>query len=439
MPSPDLSPSLLDVPHRALPGLLSVIALLVLSACAGDTVLREAPPAEPDDELISGQGHDSGDAGSGVDRPSSPWAGINPGEMPDTVFAVAWVDLMEGCTNCYYGPTGPERYDIIDPLGQVLSSFELPFDWEEENYYPPPVRTLEASGPGRFIATNLMQGSAEFHQVVWEADAYTNEARVLARIYQRRVELPLTGEILLFSEELWPWDVQVLPDPVREGSLLLVPTFSSPYLPTMLREIWSVPYEDAAEGVLRWSVQELAPHLVPDDWGAIEPANFARLASDGSGRLILGLRGWEPDEDGANQPVAEIASFVPDEDLDVVGEAIPDAFLLPGTQVVPATEEHSTVLLSPSSYSCGPLFWWEDGESTEITLPEGDECPTLGPILDVASRTFVYSAWIGDDEYPDSHRVVISSGGQEVWSLDRFTRGLSERPVHLLAATALQR
>jgi hypothetical protein len=425
------------------PGLrFPLLAAVALAGCAGDTSLRPAPPST-DEVSASGDGPqglgDGAESPTGAGGTSSPWANLDPGELPDTVFAVAWVDLTEGCVNCYYAANSPDRYDIIDPLGQVLSSFELPFDWEDESYYPPALRSLEPLGPGRFLAANTLQGSTEYQQVVWEGDAYTGEARVLARIFSRRVELPQTGELLLFADELWPWDVQVLPDPDRDGALLLVPTMSSPYLSTVLREVLSVPYDDAEAEVRRWPVTAFAPHLLPEEWPMIEPAGLARLADDGSGRLVLGLRGWQTDADGAMTPTSELASFFPSPEIEAWSDPIPEALLRPTARVVPGDGESSPIVLAPPGDCSGPFTWWEDGVATELPLPQGDMCPTLGPLLDLPSHTFVYSAWTSEQEYPDAHRVVVMAHGEELWSIDRFRRGLSERPFHLLGATALMR
>lgn len=440
LPCDPAAPLTSSAPPVSIAAVALAALVLLLGACSSDASLRAAPELVDDPVVAStvplGGPSDGTDNGGGA---SSPWAGLDPGDMPDTVFAVAWVDLTEGCINCYYAANAPDRYDIVDPLGQVLSSFELPFDWEEESYYPPPLRSLEASGPGRFIVSNLVQSLEETNQVVWEADAYTGEARVLARIYSRRVELPQTGEVLLFADEVWAWDMQVLPDPMRDGALLIVPTSSSPYLPTLLKEIWSVPYDDAAAPVLRWPVEEFAPDLQAEDWSAFEPAGLARLADDGSGRLVVGLQGWVPDDRGQLEHRVELAAFWPESDLEVRIDSIPEELMHPSARVVPGTEDSSVIVLAPSYNCSGPLSWWEDGLTTEIVLPEGDFCPTLGPLLDLPSRTFVYSAWYGDEEYPDAHRIVVHGAGQELWSIERLRRGLSERPFHLLGAIALER
>ena len=166
---------------------------------------------------------------------------------------------------------------------------------------------------------------------------------------------------------------------------------------------------------------------------------LARLADDGSGRLVVGLQGWVPDDRGQLEHRVELAAFWPESDLEVRIDSIPEELMHPSARVVPGTEDSSVIVLAPSYNCSGPLSWWEDGLTTEIVLPEGDFCPTLGPLLDLPSRTFVYSAWYGDEEYPDAHRIVVHGAGQELWSIERLRRGLSERPFHLLGAIALER
>ena len=417
----------------------SLLASVVLFGCAGDSSLRTAPESLPDETASTPA---AGQSGGGWAGPASPWGDIHPGDLPDTVFAVAWVDLTEGCIDCYYGPNAPNRYDIVDPLGQVISSFEPPFVWEENQYYAPPLRSLEAAGRGRFIAVNAMLHGEEAHLVVWEADAYTGEAQVIARIYQHRVELPLTGELLLLPDALWVWNMRVLPDPVRDDALLLVPIFSSPYTPTLLREIQSVPYRDAAAPLVRWSMDEFVDHLLFDDWDFMEPATVARLADDGSGELVLGLRGWLSADEDTQGPmfVSELTSFLPDGELyDVRGERVPNGLLRPEARVALAGDGHGTVVLTSTDSSCGPLTWWEDGEGTQIGLPETDVCPVLGALLDIPSQTFIYAARYGDPQFYGAQRLVVRGGGQELWSLDRFALGLSERPFHLLGSVVLER
>ena len=439
--SPGFTPSM-SFPlsgHGLAPLSLTLLALL-FGGCGSDASLRVAPELEEDSEMDSTcplcLPSDRQGTGGGVD---SPWANLDPGELPDVVFAVAWVDLTEGCVNCYYAPDAPDRYDIVDPLGQVLSSFDTPFDWSDSSYYPPPLRSLEASGPGRFMISNLIQGMDEVHQVVWEADAYTNEARVLARVYARRVELPQTGELLLLGQEMWPWGLRVVPDPIREGALLLVPTSNSPYVQTGMQEVWSVPYDDVAAPVRRWSFAEFGPHFMDEEWPGLEHSGLARLADDGSGRLVVGFEGWGANDEGEPEYQVELAAFLPESEseLEIRRDPVPGDLMHPAARVVPGSGESPAIVLAPP-YGCGgPLLWWEGGVTTEIRLPDGDSCPVLGPLLDLPSRTFIYSAWYGDEEYPEAHRMVVNGAGQELWSIDRLRRGLSERPFHLLGAAAL--
>ncbi len=268
---------------------------------------------------------------------------------------------------------------MVDVRGQVVANFDLPFSWQS-NYYPPPVVSWEAVGEGRFMAANHIGWPEEDHLVVWEGDAYSEESYVVARVYLDRVELP-GGEARELPDPVALWNLTVQPDPRRDDALLLIPGQPSPYLDDDY-SVWSVPLVDAEAPVVRWAPREVR-------------------------ELIHG---------GA-----------------------PDQLLVPDSVIVPADDEHPAIVLAPPLSCAGGLTWWEDGQVSEIVLAEQDQCPRPGPVLDRASRTFVYSAWVDLASYNNEQRVVVSVAGNEVWSLDRFKRGISERPLHLFDAVVLER
>lgn len=417
--------------HTLLMTRLAFALALLLAGCSGETALREAPEPVPDRvgeprfaDPDSGAG--SGNGGGAAD---SPWANLDPGDLPDTVFAVAWVDLTEGCVDCYYGPNAPDRYDLVDPLGQVLSSFELPFDWQDE-YYPPPLLSLEASGPGRFIAANTLW--SENQVVVWEGDAYTNTSRVLARIGMQSVSVPPLDLLHLLPGPLGLWDLRVLPDPTRPDAFLFVPMYSSPYMPDGLREIWSIPYGPGAEGLRSWPLAELSPVLA-------EAADYdGRVVTVHSsmGRLLLGTAAWIPDDAGGHTEAQVTAVSLYDEPELVTATIAPER-MQDGARIVPDGLEQPAVL---STLGCAPSLSWSEGEDQTISpLPQGDLCPVLGPVLDAESRTFVYAAEGWDEEFPQAQRFVVRAGTTEVWSLERFRVGLSERPFHVQGVAAVER
>lgn len=411
---------------------LALAFALLLAGCAGETALRQAPEPVPDrlgEPRFADPDPDTG-LGSGSGAASdSPWANLDPGDLPDTVFAVAWVDLTEGCIDCYYAPNAPDRYDLVDPLGQVLSSFELPFDWQDE-YYPPPLLSLEASGPGRFIAANVLW--SENQVVVWEGDAYTNTSRVLARIGTQSVSVPPLDLLHLLPGPLGLWDLRVLPDPMRPDAFLFVPMYTSPYMPDGLQEVWSIPYGAGDQSVRRWRLDELAPVLA-------EAADYdGRVVTVHAwmGRLLLGAAAWIPDDVGGVTE-AQVVSVVLDEEPTVEATTIPLDRMQDNARIVPDGLEAPAVL---STLGCAPSLSWSEGEDQIISpLPQGDQCPVLGPVLDAESRTFVYAAEGWDAEYPRAQRFVVRAGTTEVWSLERFRIGLSERPFHVQGVAAVER
>ncbi len=422
--------------------LLSALAL-PLGACSSDTSLRLAPPPDEDllgagDPAATDPAGDSGfGSGSGGD---SPWANLDPGDIPDDLFAVAWVDVTTDCWNCTYGPTAPSRYDLIDALGRVVSSFALPFEWED-SWYKPELLNLAASGPGRFIVSNLVYVESGVEQVVWEADAFADTATVIARVRTGEVELPLAGITVPLPIDSWAQDDRVLPDPTDPARLLIVPTSSSPYLPSDFRAIWSLSVTDPDALVRTWTLPELVPaELLPASWDSIPSPWLARLADDDSGRLILGLTGFET----ISEPDSKIVHLLPKEilmsvDLDAPDErwVLPSAGMnLSYTPLVapPSPERPATVLWMPG-YCEDTVMLWEEGVIAQMTLPIEDQCAVLGPLLDAASRSFIYTAWADEPEWPGAQRLVVSHQGEEVWSLDRLRVGLSERPFAVIGMT----
>ena len=416
---------------------LPLLLALLLVACTSDTALRVAPDPDPEPSPAAA-GPEEGTSGGWGNGGDSPWANLDPGDIPDDLFAVAWLDLTVDCWNCTYAPNSPNRYDLVDALGRVVSSFQVPFEWDEQWWYRPELRSIHASGPGRFIVSNLVQANASGEQVVWEADAFSNTATVLARLRPGEVELPLAGVTLPLPIDSWASDEVVLPDPTDPGRLLIVPHNTSPYLPNELRAIWSVSTTDP-DGLVRvWTIDELLPEdLKPEGWDSLDAPWHVGLADDGSGRLVLGLVGVETESDPGDKTVSyrvrpaliSIDLDTPDETwvLDTSELGVGGAPLV----IPPSPDQPATVVWMPS-WCADRVAIWEQGLTAELIVPQTDQCPVLGPMLDPPSRSFLYTATTHEDDYPGSSRLVVSSQGEEVFSLNRLKVGLSERPFAVL-------
>jgi hypothetical protein len=411
---------------------------LAFAGCNSDTGLRVAPPPDEED-LAPDSPSDPWNQGGGAGS-DSPWANLDPGEMPDDLFAVAWLDLTTGCWNCTYGPNTPNRYDLVDAMGRVVSSFTLPFEWEDSSYFFPDLAGIHASGPGRFLVSNHVFNNADLEQVIWEADGFADTATVIARVRAGEVELPLAGITVPLPTDSWVQDDVVLPDPTDPGRILIVPTSSSPYLPSEFQGIWSLSTTDPDAPVRTWSLAELVPpELLPATWDSMEAPWFADLAADGSGQLVLGMTGYETITDPADKsmqltPRPILMSI----DLDTPDERwiLPtDELDLSSAPLVapPAPDQPATVLWAVGYCGQGVRLWTE-GAVADLDMPAEDQCPVLGPLLDAASRSFVYTAWIEEPDWPGAQRLVISHQGEEVWSLDRLRVGLSDRAFALLGA-----
>ncbi len=418
--------------------LFALASGLALLGCSSDTSLRVAPVPDQDDDVDSLSGPDDPwSQGGGSD---SPWANLDPGDMPDDLFAVAWLDLTTDCWNCTYAPNTPNRYDLVDAMGRVVSSFVLPFEWEEDSYYRPELASIHASGPGRFLVSNYVYVDTGIEQVIWEADGFADTATVIARVRTGEVELPLAGLTVPLPTDPWVQDEVVLPDPTDSGRILIVPTSSSPYLPSDFRAIWSLSTTDPDALVRTWSLQELVPpELLPASWDTMEAPWFADLAADGSGQLVLGFTGYETNTDPEDK-TWQLTSRPVLMSLDL--DAPAERWILPtdgldlsnGPLVTPPAPDQPATVLWADGYCGDGVRLWSDGIVAELALPDEDQCPVVGPLLDAASRSFVYVAWTDEPDWPGAQRLVISHQGEEVWSLDRLRVGLSERPFALLGA-----
>jgi len=417
---------------------LAPLFALPLLACASETGLRTAPLPPADSPATTSAPEAPPWA---APDPDSPWGNLDPGEMPDDLLAIAWIDLTESCVNCTYGPNTPSRYDLVDVTGQVVAAFTLPFEPGVYDWYRPELVGLHALGPGRFLASNIVQEEAGHELVVWEADGFEGRATVLARLRPGEIELPLAGTTRPLPTDDWVYDDAVLPDPTDPQRLLVVPTAGSPYLPLTPLRVWSVSTSDPESPIRTWDARDLLPpSLVPDDV-VIEAPWFARLADDGSGKLVLGVTGYvdvsEPDDKHRRLVPYPVVVSIDLDDEDAQPWLVPTDGLglqRPPLVAPPSPDRPGSMLWTPQ-WCTGVVARWQEG-TTEHPLSEDGACPELALLIDAASPTFVYSEW--QETYVDqSHRLVVHHGGEDVWTVDALRVGLAARPFHMLKVAAV--
>jgi len=457
---------------------LAVLTLVGMTACSSDTVLREAPPPDPEEE---GSGSGSGRPGSGgggwpgmPELPGGPWGELDPGEMPDVYFVVAYGDVncCYECDGLWLGPPDeaddpdqdtdglphnseadmafgcPVNYAIVDLFGQVVDEFS-PANQDQGQIYSH--IDLVPTGPGRFLAT--VQGWGDIYYppeypnqtteeqwppedgpidpwgwgpwIAFEIDAVNRTQEMVAwqspADYQ--VVIPETGKRI----DVGVYGVQAAIDPVDPDWLYLWGArygCDEPMLPLRATHRYET-------GVLDrfWTGED----LLGSDLGAFNwyPTGFAAsIDEDGVTHVGMGL--GDNGCTGAFQPVHLLADVVPDD----------------GAAWVSAnTQSWATTPMSWAPWSGGAAVQIEspwDLPTWHVTRPEDSRSgpvPSLeynvrpGPMLDPAGPTF---ALVGSDyTNPNQDRIVFVHGDQEVWSIDALTFGLQERQVAILDVVVL--
>ncbi|MCO4771192.1 MAG: hypothetical protein KDA24_14255 [Deltaproteobacteria bacterium] len=437
---------------------LSFLLGAALTACSGDTTLRTAPPpgAEEADPSRGGRGGGGGWPGL-PELPSGPWSDIDPGDMPDVHFVVAYGD-PGCCYNCdgLYGDTDDENgfsvpwdgafgecavsYALVDLHGQVIDEFEPPA------LNPGIVFShidLLPSGPGRFLATTQAWGTNYWPEegtewpeeewggygwapwIGWEFDAVQGTSSLVG--YQDPVDykvvVPGTGKRL----DVGLYGVNAAVDPEDPEWLYLHGArYGCQEAPLPLRATHRT---DAAVLDRFWGADE----LLGDELGHINwaPTSFA-ASIDEDGLAHVGLGFADQGCSGSEQPVHVFTDFVPDE----------------GT---------SWVRVSSEPWAVNPASWapWNGGAAVQVESPwelptwhvvddKGDRSgpvPDLtynvrpGPMLDPGGPTFMLVG--GDLASPVTDRMVVMHDGQQVWSIDALRFGLQEREVAILDVVVL--
>ncbi len=451
---------------------LSLMLPMTLIACASDTVLRTAPPFDSTEEGSSRGGRGGGGWPGLPDLPGGPWSEIDPGEMPDVYFVIAYGD-PDCCYNCDGSYTeasdpGPDaqdgdgspngsdadfgfgcevRYALVDLFGQVIDDFAPP---EQGNGVVYSHLDILPSGPGRFMATTEGWRDAYMPNqtigdegeegapvlpndenwswlpwIAWEFDAVmgTSENVAWQDPMDHQVVIPETGKRI----DAGVYGVFAAIDPVEPDWLYLhgaragcgvqpMPLRATHRRNPMILDRF-------------WSAEELVGSEYAED--NVYPTGLA-ASVDEEGLTHVGLGLGDMGCGGAPQSTHLFVDFIPGE----------------GTAWMRASSE---------SWAANPMTWapWNGGAAVQVSSPyelpmwhmidmmseRSGLAPGLdynvrpGPMLDPAGPTF---ALLGASyEAPWSDRLVVVHGEDEVWSIDRLRFGLQEREVAMLDVIVL--
>jgi len=451
---------------------IAPFALLLLAGCASDFQILSLPADPPATEAVGVPPFEGPIDPVRPPQPpgGGPWSNLNPGELPEVYFAVAYSDWscddVDGAADPgdeppfgapdeddEVGDDGspdsdgdiwyecPARLAVIDLMGQVIAEFPLPDEtpaWTPWSYL-----SLAPAGPGQFLAVmenwnQVSDGASDdadadgfWQGRPWEAlrgDALTGQIDRVARwdMNTGLVEMAGTGDLV----DLGSWNAW--------ANLAIAPTMPDWLMmwagTTNCSEMQSLRavHLTGAEDEKVWTASELLPpELLPEDGGKPRfwPWNLDGGADlDGNSRMLLGVSndGCGGDAGGSYDLVA----WSPEE-----GPLWHQPALAEGWTWPPAASwvGHSggAALEIAFGYAPDQLYRLlsEDGIREE-PLPADPDIQTrvAGPLIDPAGPTFVtISRRVQEFDYRDV--LEIHHEGEVVWTIDAMRFGLAARPV----------
>ncbi len=405
--------------------LLPILLLVPLVGCPEPPDLRPAP-VTPVDAVLT----------------PSVWDGVDGGELPDLLFAVAWHPLEASCSDCDdpQWRSAPLRYSVVDSRGTVRADFPLPWTDELIDHLD-----LQAAGPGALLATisradHTASGPDGYLWRTLRLDASDGSVTEVLRLQDAGlIELPASG---LSLEHLEPSrSVRVTADPAQPSRIWFLPDRTDPDGDPRLGRLYSADLFDPEVAPRSWSGEELLNEpLVHADGGApLQPWTLQAAEVDGQTTLLVGIDGEGPSGFRRSLGSWSAEDESPSSALDL-------------------TEHGDLAIRSEPSYLAGPdggaaLFQRGSvssfcGEPSFVVvsaagaLPveagDGADCGWAGPLLDADAPTFAWFGFSLDAQGEPGHQLQISHRGQDVWSVDRFADGIDERPFLLLEAVLLQ-
>jgi hypothetical protein len=381
------------------------------------------------------------------DAPRSPWDDLDPGQLPEDVFVVAFHDTTglvgepDGwgtwCLPADVSPhlwMPPVRYALVDVRGRVLDEIAAPFP-ESPRYDA--FEDLAATPDGRVLVTSQAADDAGFARRTWTADLRTGEVReVLFRLnWQSSTGVTFLGNPV----ELGVVFAEVRPalDPVDPNALWVLR--DAPWQPESLAEpaLWRFRFNDPSAAPDVWTLADLAP----DALGTGEDVQLALrslAAVEESGRTLLvvdaGAHGAAVHPDGADGWQWLTLVFDPETrthpwvfDRTVAGAETHDPGLFAGDGEghgrLLFEESLLTDLVAPTDFQV-----FTPGEAAVDVAAEDLRCNTPLALLDGEAPTFVWAGHPDRDDGSFGERVVFSHRGADVLAWDVLQDGLNDVP-----------
>ncbi len=383
----------------------------------------QAPPLEPSD--LDGDGEPTDD------EAPDPWDDLDPGNLSELLFGVAWADAacidaeIGGCPWNDNDECSP-RYAIIDGTGQVLVEFgSLPYQWSWEWCYAH--TELAPAGPGAFTATVQAWlyrpgwGDIGEHGQAWRADGADGSLEPLAGWMPHGGSMTVspTGQSIELPAHPARPVMTVLADQPDRLAVVVEPEYCDEADQSSLVTVSLV--DPLAETEV-WTLDELT------DDPSYGQADFhpwslrSHLDETGAGSLVVAAR-----SDGCG------AGLVP---TDVVAAWSPQEGPLWW-----ATLDLSPGMVRTSSRSGGGAFWtWllDDAWWWTMVTPDGEATAPVygglerarpGPLIDPDGPVLVHHG-VQREGSPRSV-VRFAVAGQPVWEIETLRFGLQETDVYL--------
>lgn len=411
-----------------------VYAAAAGAGCGSEHTLSLAPPPQadpaPTTNTVPQPPGPAAPAG-----PDSPWDDLNPGDLPDLHFGIAWTG-QDCCIDCdvdayesdWAGPCAV-KYAVVDLRGQIISEFDLDDTTGTSGYH----LGLQPGGRGQMLVTTerwpsydtadesfYAGGSFE----VWRLDAVSGTlSRLLhgdpsthhAVFDATGRTLPIGGASDWLSVAMWP---------TEPNHLLLWPAQLDCDGPA-LRDVRIVDLVDplAPDEVI------LRKDLLPQDLGAnVDHTPFAlapTYTSDGEPALGFALRGGYC-SDSMNLP---LATWTRTDGVRWAGELPTGSWPLEAT-FDPLSAAAALHLSTPD----GQQWRWRvlsAGEPREGEIISASWNLRPGPMLDAAGPTFaVLNQPIGP--YQPWAAIDIFHEGDRVWRIEEFQFGLARRNLQIV-------
>lgn len=428
---------------------IAAVACLLCAGCLSDYLLDDAvrPPLadpRPAPESDFGEAPDlappdfDGDEEPSDDAGGDPWDDLDPGNLSELLFGVAWSDPacidaeIGGCSWNDNDECSP-RYAIIDGAGQVLVEFgSLPHQWSWEWCYQH--IELAPAGPGRFLATVQAWlyrpgwGDIGEHGQAWLADGVDGSLVPLAgwMPHAGSMQIATTGQSIELPARPARPVMTVLAEQPDRLAVVVEPEYCDEAAESSLV---AVSLTDGAAEPWVWTLDEL---MGEESYGHADLRPWSLrpiLDEDGTGSLAVVSRS---DGCGAGlMPVDLVTAWSVDE-----GPLWSSALgLSPGP-------------VRSSARSGGGAFWtWllDDAYWWTMVTPDGSVTASVhgglervrpGPLIDPLGPVLVTHGV--EREGPPRSVVRFLSSGQPVWEIERLRFGLQETDIFLHDLVLLQ-